>query len=126
MVKLWIKVKEEDKILNDTVLENEADLTEDVFLDMMSKAADELDISTPVILSTHFENLKTFKRVEFLPRDFKYAEFCVFRFSSKIRASTNCLVFSLSKNLYISFFSPELVFHCLNKSVALNMPSFVR
>ena len=70
MVKLWIKVKEEDKILNDTVLENEADLTEDVFLDMMSKAADELDISTPVILSTHFENLKTFKRVEFLPRDF--------------------------------------------------------
>lgn len=70
MVKLWIKVKEEDKILNDTVLKNEADLTEDVFLDMMSKAADELDISTPVILSTHFENLKTFKRVEFLPRDF--------------------------------------------------------
>ena len=43
MVKLWIKVKEEDKILNDTVLENEADLTEDVFLDMMSKAADVLD-----------------------------------------------------------------------------------
>ena len=55
MTKLWIKVKDEDKILKDIVLEDGADLTDAVFLDMMSKAADVLDISTPVILSTHLE-----------------------------------------------------------------------
>ena len=69
MIKLWIKLKKEDKILSDEVCEIET-LSEKSLHTALALFAEKFDVTTPVVLSHHLNSLKKFNRTVFLPRDF--------------------------------------------------------
>ena len=71
-MKVWIKVMDKDKIRNDVLLEfpDTKYFTLPEFKKLMQDVSYKLDISTPVILKTHYDHFMKFNRVKFLPRDF--------------------------------------------------------
>lgn len=69
-MKIWAKVLKGDKIVRDTVYEGEHKFTPAGFRDAVQNAAYLLDVSTPVLLPSHFRHFDEFKRVKFTPADF--------------------------------------------------------
>ena len=71
-MKIWAKVMVKDKIRKDVVLdfEDTKSFTFLQFKQLMQDLCYKVDISTPVILKSHYEHFTQFNRVKFLPRDF--------------------------------------------------------
>lgn len=68
-MKIWVKTYVGDKITNSIVL-SEKGTSREVFDNMLKTAIDSFDLSTPVVLSQHFNHFSHFNSVKFLPRDF--------------------------------------------------------
>ncbi|MBE5742079.1 MAG: hypothetical protein E7360_02020 [Clostridiales bacterium] len=70
MVKLWIKVIKDDKIVKDTVVEKFEKFEYSAFADYLSEACYTLDLATPVVIKNHIFNYAKYNVVRFLPSDF--------------------------------------------------------
>lgn len=69
-MKLWIKVINEDKILENVVAENDFPLDFDAYEATLTEVCHQLDLSTPITLSMHFMSLIKFNMTEYKARDF--------------------------------------------------------
>lgn len=69
-MKMWLKVMRGDKILRDLVYEGKEKLTFNGFREALQSATYALDVSTPVLLRTHFRHFEEFRRAKFTPSDF--------------------------------------------------------
>lgn len=70
MIRLWAKTMINQKIEKSIIYESIDKFSVDTFHLHMQQICHTLDISTPVILKTHIQNLINFNTVSFLPRDF--------------------------------------------------------
>lgn len=70
MIRLWAKILKDQKICKSYIYESIDKFSPDTFFLHMQKICHTLDISTPVILKSHIQNLINFNTVSFLPRDF--------------------------------------------------------
>lgn len=70
MVKLWIKVIKDDKIVKDTVVEKFEKFDYSLFADYLSEGCYTLDLATPVVIKNHILNYAKYNVVRFLPSDF--------------------------------------------------------
>ena len=70
MVKLWIKVIKDDKIVKDTVVEKFEKFEYSSFTDYLSEACYALDLATPVVIKNHIFNYAKYNVVRFVPSDF--------------------------------------------------------
>ncbi len=70
IMKLWIKLIKNEKILANIVAENDLPLTWDNYESMLTEACHKLDLSTPITLSMHFNSLVRFNITEYKARDF--------------------------------------------------------
>ena len=68
-MKLWIKTYSGDKITRSYVC-SEKGTGRDVLDAMIKEAVDSFDLSTPVILNSHYNHFINYNSVKFLPRDF--------------------------------------------------------
>ena len=69
-MKLWAKIIKGDKLLANLVVRNRAPLEQEAYESFLCEICTQLDLSTPVTLTTHFNHLKRFNIVEYKPRDF--------------------------------------------------------
>lgn len=69
-MKLWAKIIKGDKLLANLVVRNRAPLEQEAYESFLSEICTQLDLSTPVTLTMHFNHLKRFNIVEYKPRDF--------------------------------------------------------
>ena len=71
-MKVWAKVMDKDKIRKDVLLEfaDSKYFTLPEFKKLMQDISNSLDVSTPVVLKSHYEHFSKFNRAKFLPRDF--------------------------------------------------------
>ena len=69
-MKLWAKIIKGDKLLANLVVRNRAPLEREDYEAFLSEICQQLDLSTPVTLPTHFNHIKRFNIVEYKPRDF--------------------------------------------------------
>ena len=69
-MKLWAKIIDGDKLLANLVVRNGAPLVREEYESFLPEICQQLDLSTPVTLPTHFNHLKRFNVVEYRPRDF--------------------------------------------------------
>ena len=70
MVKLWIKIIKNDKIVKDVVVEREEKFDYSLFSDYITEGLYSLDEATPVIIKNHIFNFAKYNVVRFLPSDF--------------------------------------------------------
>ena len=70
MIRLWAKTMIDQKIEKSFVYESIDKFSPETFHLHMQQICHKLDISTPVILKNHIQNLINFNTVSFLPRDF--------------------------------------------------------
>ena len=70
MVKLWIKVIKDDKIVKDTVVEKFEKFDYSLFADYLSEGCYTLDLATPVVIKNHILKYAKYNVVRFLPSDF--------------------------------------------------------
>ena len=70
MFKLWGKLLRGEKIIAQTVYEEDDKLVYSHFFEYLSAICEGLDIATPILLKTHIFNFAKFGTVRFLPRDF--------------------------------------------------------
>ena len=70
MVRIWGRIETDNKIINDTIFEDDAKFCEDDFLDYMSSICEKLNIATPIILSKHINHFLNFSNATFSPADF--------------------------------------------------------
>lgn len=69
-MKLWFKIIKGDKMIAQTVVENDQELNIDNYEEILPEACHKLDLSTPVSLIPHFSSLFRFHITDYLPRDF--------------------------------------------------------
>jgi hypothetical protein len=69
-MKLWVKIIKGDKLLSNLVVRNSAPLEQEAYEAFLSEICQQLDLSTPISLPTHFSHIKRFNIVEYKPRDF--------------------------------------------------------
>ena len=69
MEKLYCKTVNNDKILQDKVLEVE-DFDKDNFFNVIAYVCEQMDLSTPVILNKHYEQMVKFNHSVFLANEF--------------------------------------------------------
>lgn len=70
-MKLWAKVLDENvNIVSHIVMRNQEALTRAAYERFLSEICQQLDLSTPVTLPTHFNHLRRFNIVEYRARDF--------------------------------------------------------
>jgi hypothetical protein len=70
MYKIWAKIYKGDKIKKSQLFEFEGSFDGNRFFDDLSQICTELDIATPLLLSTHKKNFSEFNVTYFLQRDF--------------------------------------------------------
>ncbi len=70
MVRLWIKVLRDNKIVKQTTVDRDEKFTYANFADYISEGCYRLDEATPLIIRHHIMNFAKFHRVVFLPSDF--------------------------------------------------------
>ncbi len=70
MVKLWIKVVRDNKIIKHTIVERDEKFSYAYFRDYVSEGCYALDEATPAIIRSHLTNFAKFHRVVFTPSDF--------------------------------------------------------
>lgn len=69
-MKVWIKVYQDDKILQSIIIEKNCVITRKAFEDIIRDACHRFDYSTPIILAPHFNHFRDFNFSKFLPEDF--------------------------------------------------------
>lgn len=69
-MKIWGKVIKGDRIVKDTLYESALVVSPANFKRDLQEICYELDVSTPVVLPTHYKHFTRFNRIKFLPRDF--------------------------------------------------------
>ncbi len=70
MVRIWLKVIKDNKIVEQTIYERDEKFTYSHFIEYVSEGCYNLDISTPVIIKTHLFNFAKYNGVKFVPSDF--------------------------------------------------------
>ena len=70
MVKLWIKLIKDDKIIKDVVVEKEETFEWVNFADYLTEGLYLLDEPTPVVIKHHIIDFAKFHVVRFRPSDF--------------------------------------------------------
>ena len=70
MVKLWIKLIKEDKIIKDVVVEKYEPFEWADFSDYLTEGHYKLDEPTPVVIKNHILDFAKFHVVRFRPSDF--------------------------------------------------------
>ncbi|MBR2336745.1 MAG: hypothetical protein IKA61_02240 [Clostridia bacterium] len=70
MVKLWIKLIKEDKIIKDVVVEKSEPFEWASFVDYLTEGLYSLDEPTPVVIKNHIFDFAKFHVVRFRPSDF--------------------------------------------------------
>ena len=70
MVKLWIKLIKDDKIIKDVVVEKEDTFEWVDFADYLTEGLYKLDEPTPVVIKHHIIDFAKFHVVRFRPSDF--------------------------------------------------------
>lgn len=70
MVKLWIKVMKDDKIVKDIVVERDEKFEYSQFAEYLSEGFYPLDISNPVVIKNHILNFAKYNVARFVPSDF--------------------------------------------------------
>ena len=71
MVKFWAMIRDqENELVKDVIYTSNLTLNMSNFQKMLQEVAYQLDISTPVVLLTHFKHFVKFNRIKFIPRDF--------------------------------------------------------
>ena len=70
MTKVWARAMTKDKILFDKVLELNEDFCDDNFFELVAKICQSMDVSTPVILQKHKNEMKKFNHSIFLANEF--------------------------------------------------------
>ena len=73
MFRIWAKVIAGEKIIKQVTYENDEKFVYADFWKYISEICDELDISTPIVLKTHFFGYAKFRTVKFVARDFAEA-----------------------------------------------------
>ncbi len=70
MLKIWAKTTAEEKITRDLLFSRFEKFDPDRFIDYLMEICYELDIPTPVVLSSHISNFFEFNIVRFKAADF--------------------------------------------------------
>ena len=70
MVRIWAKILSNDKIVKETIFEDNSEFNTNNFFDYLSIICERLDIATPIILNKHIYHYITFNNTTFLPVDF--------------------------------------------------------
>jgi hypothetical protein len=70
MVRIWAKVMQKDKILNQFVYENDGPMDYSLFFDYLKAICEALDIPTPVLIKTHLFNYAKYNVLRFKADDF--------------------------------------------------------
>ena len=70
MVKLWIKLIKDDKIIKDAVVERQEQLDWSKFAEYLTEGLYSLDEPTPVVIKHHIFDFAKFHVVRFRPSDF--------------------------------------------------------
>jgi hypothetical protein len=70
MVKIWIKLIKEDKIVKDIVVEKDEPFDYASFADYLTEGLFPLDEPTPVVLKNHVFDFAKFNVARFRPSDF--------------------------------------------------------
>ncbi len=70
MVKIWIKLIKDDKIIKDTVVEKNEQFDYASFADYLTEGLFPLDEPTPVVIKNHIFDFAKFHVVRFRPSDF--------------------------------------------------------
>lgn len=69
-MKVWAATRDMDKIIKDVVMEFPAAKSEDEWNAVLSDICRELDLSRPVMLKKHLNELNAFRHTVFSPADF--------------------------------------------------------
>ncbi|MEG1528635.1 MAG: hypothetical protein RR248_05975 [Clostridia bacterium] len=67
---LWVKVIKDEKIIKDTVIKNNLALTRQNLEKTLQEVCHFLDQPTPIMLTSHFDNIDKFNFIKFRPADF--------------------------------------------------------
>lgn len=69
-MKIWAATRDTNKIINEIVIELPTAHTEDEWNTALCEICRELDLSRPVLLKKHINELNTFRHTTFAPSDF--------------------------------------------------------
>lgn len=69
-MKLWAKIVDGDHLRANIVVRSASSLTQENYESLLADICQQLDLSTPVTLPSHFNHLRRFNIVEYKPRDF--------------------------------------------------------
>ena len=69
MKKIFARTVDHDRILTSVVVEVE-EISEDTFFGVVSEICQKLDLSTPVVLQKHYDQICKFNHATFLPSEF--------------------------------------------------------
>lgn len=70
MIKIWAKVIVNHKIKKDLLYETIENYSRESFFLHLAEICHQLDVPTPVLIDTHYQNYENFNNIKFLPRDF--------------------------------------------------------
>ena len=70
MFKIWARVMKNEKIKNEYMFEASGDFLKKEFNNYLMHICKELDIETPMALTSHIDNFDEFNSVKFLPTNF--------------------------------------------------------
>lgn len=86
-MKLWAATRDLNKILSETVMEFPPAHSEEEWTAIVGELCRELDLSRPILMKKHLNELNTFRHTTFLPMDFMdgvdFAKFTVQIFPEK-------------------------------------------
>lgn len=87
MTKVWARAMTKDKILFDKVLEMNEDFCDDNFFELVAQICQSMDVSTPVILQKHKNEMQKFNHSIFLANEFmesvEFDRFIIERFDDE-------------------------------------------
>lgn len=69
-MKIWAKIKVKDKLIQNVLFENTLPDNRYNYELTLRDVCEEMDISTPVSLSSHYKHFHQFNIVKYLPSDF--------------------------------------------------------
>lgn len=70
MIKIWAKTMLDNKIQKDLIYETIESYSRETFFDHLTEICYRLNISTPVLLESHFSSYENFNNMKFLASDF--------------------------------------------------------
>lgn len=99
-MRIWAATRDMDKIIKEVVMDFPAAHSEGEWNAVLGDICRELDLSRPVLLKKHLNELNTFRHTAFLPSDFMegvdFSKFTL-QLSRKRRKSNFCPKFSMER-----------------------------